>query len=178
MNKELQELWKIYQYSFPDSEKRNLQSQKRILGDPLYHMLPLYEQHHLSGFLAFWNLNSFIFIEHLAIKKELRGKGYGSKAIKRLISKYPKIILEVEKPDTQNARRRISFYERLGFIFNSYPYLQPPYNPCMHPVPLFLMSFPRILNKREFCQIRKILYTRVYQQTHPFDTYEKIEDKH
>jgi GNAT superfamily N-acetyltransferase len=107
--------------------------------------------------------------ERLAIKKELRGKGYGSKAIERLISKYPKIVLEVEKPDTCNARRRISFYERLGFILNLYPYLQPPYNPRMHPVPLFLMSFPHKLNKGEFRQTKDILYERVYHQTHPLD---------
>ncbi|HHY31088.1 MAG TPA: GNAT family N-acetyltransferase [Syntrophaceticus sp.] len=169
MNKEFQELWKIYQYSFPASERRDLQHQKQILDNPLYHIMPLYAEQKLNGFLAFWNLKSFIFIEHLAIKKELRGKGYGSKAIERLISKYPKIVLEVEKPDTCNARRRISFYERLGFILNLYPYLQPPYNPRMHPVPLFLMSFPHKLNKGEFRQTKDILYKRVYHQTHPLD---------
>lgn len=176
MKKELQELWKIYQYSFPESERRDLQHQKRILKDPLYHLLPLYDQHNLSGFVAFWDLNTFIFIEHLAIKKTLRGKGYGSKAIKRMASKYPKIVLEVEKPDTRDARRRISFYERLGFILNSYPYLQPPYQPRMYPVPLFLMSFPRKLKEWEFHQTRNILYTRVYHQTPPFDAYGKTED--
>ena len=36
------------------------------------------------------------------------------------------IILEVERPVSQDAVRRIDFYESLGFHLNVFDYIQPP----------------------------------------------------
>lgn len=164
MKNKMQEIWEIYNYSFPESERRDIQSQKRILDNPIYRLQPLCSQNSILGFLAYWDLDAFIFIEHLAIKRGLRGRGYGSRAIKKMVSHYPRIILEVEKPETDVARKRISFYERLGFYLNRYPYLQPPYPPKKRQVPLFLMSFPRKINEQEFRKAKEILYAKVYQK--------------
>lgn len=161
----LHEIWNIYEYSFPENERRDLESHKQIMNNPLYHLVPLKNQDRIIGFIAYWDLDDFVFIEHLAIKRGLRGKGYGSKTINKMTSLFPKIILEVEEPETEEARKRIRFYQKHGFYLNSYPYLQPPYKPQDAPVPLLLMSFPSKMDELEFCKAREIMYTKVYQMS-------------
>lgn len=157
------EIWEIYKESFPENQRRNSQNQKRILKNPLYKFQPIYFENKLVGFIGIWDLENFVYVEHFAIKKEFRGKGYGKKILKGIIQKYSKkIILEVEKPDTLQAKRRIEFYEKLKFNLNEYDYYQPAYNANTQPVELYIMSFPRKINEVEFMEIRDELYTSVY----------------
>ena len=91
-----------------------------------------------------------MFIEHIAINKELRSKGYGSKTIELIKAKYDlPIILEAEAPETGMQKKRIKFYENLGFKVNSYDYTQPSYHNA-ESVPLLVLSFPKFLNENEF----------------------------
>lgn len=157
------EVWKIFKNSFPEDERRSFEEQKILLNNALYNFNSIYDDNLLVGFVAFWSFNDFIFIEHLAIDKNLRGKGYGGKIVNDIISKYGKIIiLEVEKPMTTDAVRRISFYENLGFHLNEHEYLQPALSENKNPVPLSLMSHPKNIDKKDFVKIKKIIYETVY----------------
>jgi len=158
-----QEIWSIYESSFPPEERRDLQSQKSILKCDHYHVIPLRDDGNTVGFIAYWRLPDLVFVEHLAIKNGMRGKGYGTKAIKQLTAKYPSVVLEVEKPTTQEAKRRISFYQHLGFHLNQYSYMQPPYDAKKQPVPLLLMTYPHQVDAAEFSLIRHTLYSTVYK---------------
>ncbi len=157
------EIWSIYESSFPPEERRDLQSQKSILACDHYHVVPLRDDGNVVGFIAYWQLPAIVFVEHLAIKSDMRGKGHGTKAIKQLTAKYPRVVLEVEKPDTPQAKRRINFYQHLGFHLNQYSYMQPPYYPNKQPVPLLLMTFPYQVDLAQFNQIRHQLYSTVYK---------------
>lgn len=162
--KSFNDIWKIFEESFPQDECRNLKDQKELLKESRYNLNPVYDGGEIIGFTAIWNLENFTYIEHFAIKKELRGKGYGSKIIKDVISKNNKlIILEVEKPETDEAIRRIEFYKRLGFHINNYEYIQPPYDKDKRYVPLVIMSFPNKIDMSEFIKIRDDLYKKVYK---------------
>ncbi len=79
------------------------------------------------------------------------------------ISKQP-MILEVEPPFTQEAQRRINFYERLGFHLNDFEYWQPPYEEEKPWVRLQLMSSLRPLTSSEFKSVRNQLYASVYNK--------------
>ena len=46
-------------------------------------------------------------------------------------------------------KKRIKFYENLGFKINSYDYTQPSYHNA-ESVPLMVLSFPQFLNEKEF----------------------------
>ena len=105
---------------------------------------------------------SFLFIEHIAINKEIRSKGYGSKTIELIKTKYNQpIVLEAEAPETEMQKKRIKFYENLGFKVNSYNYTQPSYHND-DGVPLLVLSFPELLNENEFDvffrETRKVVY--------------------
>ena len=72
------------------------------------------------------------------------------------------IILEVEPPTEEIAVRRVRFYERNGFFFNDYPYIQPSMGEGRKETPLFLMSTERKIDEEEYRMIRNTLYTKVY----------------
>ncbi|MCY6484755.1 GNAT family N-acetyltransferase [Clostridium aestuarii] len=161
--KEFSEIWTIYCESFPEDERRTARQQKEILSNDYYKLKSIYYDNVLAGFYGLWHLEHFIFIEHIAIDKKLRGKGYGSRTIKEIIRKSDKkIILEVEKPKNYEAKKRIEFYEKLGFHLNYYDYEQPAYDETKESVSLMIMSYPNKIATDEFKIIKNELYNRVY----------------
>ena len=73
-----------------------------------------------------------------------------------------KVVLEVELPEDSLKKRRIAFYNRHGFVFNGYPYIQPPMGADRHAIPLRIMSAPEPLSEEEFQTVRAKLYENVY----------------
>ncbi len=161
--KKFQEAWKIYEEAFPPNERRSLSQQRLLMENPLYHFKYLYYFDKLAGFLAYWTLDGFIYIDHFAIGMGLRGKGLGEKALADfLLIQNQDVILEVEKPETETAKKRIAFYERLGFFLNEYNYFQPPFSDNKKAVPLLIMSHQSILSQNKFEKIKEIIYRDVY----------------
>ena len=119
-----------------------------------------------AGFLAVWEFESFIYIEHFAVDPSLRNSGTGSAMLKELVKQYQKpICLEVELPEDELTRRRIGFYERNGFVFNEYPYIQPPISKGKSPVPLRIMTYGSAITQDTFEEMKRVLYQRVYKCT-------------
>ena len=51
------------------------------------------------------------------------------------------VLIEVEHPETDEAKRRIKFYEQNGFkVRREFNYVQPPYSPGQEPVAMLLMT--------------------------------------
>ncbi len=161
--KNFEEAWKIYEEAFPEDERRSLPQQMELLDNPLYHFLPLRYDCALAGFIAWWDLDGFVFIDHFAIDAKLRGKGLGGKFLVDFLAQQSlEAVLEVEKPSSMEAKKRIAFYERLGFHLNEYDYLQPPFSKDKKSVPLLLMSHPSRLDKKSFEKTKSELYKKVY----------------
>ncbi|MBK5252521.1 MAG: hypothetical protein JJE29_07815 [Peptostreptococcaceae bacterium] len=72
------------------------------------------------------------------------------------------VVLEVEKPETETAKKRIAFYERLGFFRNEYDYLQPSFSDNKRAISLLIMSRPSSLSQNGFEKIKAIIYRDVY----------------
>lgn len=149
----------IYESSFPPDEKREIN--QSLFDKKDYSLLAAVEDE-VIGFISFWDLGTFVFIEHLAVQKELRNQGIGSKMFGDFMNTYKNIILEVEKPQTEQQYLRIKFYEQFGFKLNTHPYTQPSYGEGKSSVPLYLLSYPRALSADEFTNVRKKLYSIVY----------------
>lgn len=157
-------IWSIYLDSFPKEERRTLDQQTEIMKDKLYSLEGVYHNEKLIGFYALWNLEEFVFIEHIAINKEFRGMGYGSKIMQEIIIKHNKqIVLEVEYPENYYCIKRIEFYKKLGFNLNDFKYEQPPYQKEYKAVPLLIMSYPQAIKAKEFLSIKDKLYKYVYK---------------
>ena len=94
------------------------------------------EENKEKAYIILNDINDYIFITFLAVYKENRGQGIGTKILKDLENKFKDkkaIIIEVENPETYNSlkeketkERRIRFYKNLrykvieGLIFNTY----------------------------------------------------------
>ena len=155
---------KLLQSAFPPEERRNNRLQRKYTDEK--------ENFHCSliqtnqgvpiGLITHWNFTDFIYIEHLAIDKQLQGKGYGTQALQKLLkeSKCP-MVLEVEIPKHPNdlAFRRIGFYKRLGFRLRRIAYKQPPYRRGDEWFPMKLMTWGKfpLINKAI-----KNIYREVY----------------
>lgn len=74
------------------------------------------------------------------------------------------VILEAEPPElNETARRRVAFYERLGYKLNPHEYYQPPYKLGGKPLRLVIMSAPNALSEEEFFRARTVLYRDAYE---------------
>ena len=73
-----------------------------------------------------------------------------------------KVFLEVEPPNCEISKKRVSFYEKLGFSFNDFYYLQQPLNPGDSPFRLNIMSYPESIGEKEFEKYKKDIYRDVY----------------
>ena len=153
------EIYRIMQASFSDDEYRPYDEQLALFEEPEYRIYYM-----PAGFLAVWEFESFIYIEHFAVDPALRNSGTGSAMLQELVKQYQKpICLEVELPEDELTRRRIGFYERNGFVFNEYPYIQPPISKGKSPVPLRIMTYRSEITREEFQKMKEIPYRRVYK---------------
>ena len=153
------EIYRIMQASFSGDEYRPYDEQLALFEEPEYRIYYM-----PAGFLAVWEFESFIYIEHFAVDPALRNSGTGSAMLQELVKQYQKpICLEVELPEDELTRRRIGFYERNGFVFNEYPYIQPPISKGKSPVPLRIMTYRSEITREEFQKMKEILYRRVYK---------------
>lgn len=172
------EIYRIMQASFPDDEYRPYDEQIALFQEPEYQIyyMPAIGMEKVdnnsdgnskiqaAGFLAVWEFESFIYIEHFAVDPALRNSGTGSTMLQELVKQYEKpICLEVELPEDELTRRRIGFYERNGFVFNEYPYMQPPISKGKSPVPLRIMTYRSEITWEEFQKMKAMLYRRVYK---------------
>lgn len=138
------DFWKIYSASFPLSERRTYEQQIAAFIEKDYQVDAHLSDNHIIGFIAFWTAEEFVFIEHFAIAPEVRGKGLGSAILKPFIAgKQIPVILEIEPPVDDITRRRLRFYESLGFVKNDHNHFQPPYHQGDPPLQLDILSNPR-----------------------------------
>lgn len=156
-------LYGIIEESFPYEERRDREDERREIKRKEFNFCRLVSGKETVGIAAYWSLKKYIFLEHLAIKKSERGKGYGAVFLNKLgeLSDKP-IILEVEPPEkSEVARKRIGFYERNGYILNEKKdYEQPSYHGGKG-VHLLLMSSAPMSEEetaRATREIREICY--------------------
>ena len=168
MREEFDSVFQMIEASFPKDEYRTYDEQKALLDDSAYEIytLPGLDDNAVRAFIAVWQFDSFAFIEHFAVNPKYRNRGIGGEFLRETVRMLDKMVcLEVEPPDNEMASRRIGFYERNNFFLNRYPYTQPSISAGRSPVPLLMMSYGRYIGKTEFADIKKELYTRVYQQS-------------
>lgn len=159
----------LYIKAFPPAERRD-EKHQRILTDTedRLHFCAISLEDETVGFLTYWNLGSFLYIEHFAIDPAMRGLHIGSEVLHHLHENISlPLILEVERPDTDIARRRIAFYERCGYILWKSHYLQPPYQKGQNPLPLYLMCHGSLKEETDFAAIKDTLYREVYRYQLP-----------
>ena len=159
--------YQLIELSFPKCEHWSFAKHLEEFDDIRFHSV-CYCPDGIKGFINYWELDGFVYIEHFAVSPELRGLGIGSGLMSELRRTVGDriLVLEAEPPsDSTIAARRIAFYQRLGFVLNEYDYLQPAMAEDESEVPLVIMSSPKVLSHSEYRVIRDILYREIYKKT-------------
>lgn len=155
---------RVYTESFPQDERRDFDEVVRLLREnDDFAIVLLSDREKPVGFISYWPWDDFAYLEHFAIDSRCRGAGYGAEAMSELLKQIDKpAVLEVEKPEDDLSRRRIAFYQRLGFVLSTRPYIQPPYSADRHPLELYLMSHGAIDLDQVFDTVVTRIHNRVY----------------
>ena len=157
------QVWDIMDESFPSCERRSRDQFFAGLQKGHCRLELLKPEADVLGLIVYWQLQDFVFVEHLAISSICRGTGLGKEFFSAFLLRQEKpMVLEVEPPRDTTSRRRIAFYERLGFCLNSQPYRQPAYQAGGQEVDLLLMTRPSPLSDSDFLSLRDELYRTVY----------------
>ncbi len=163
-------VYSLMETSFPAEERREREAQRKCGENPAFTTYLWKGESAVKGFITVYDLQEFFFVEHFAVNPAFRNQGLGSEILTALREKLPRpLVLEVELPETEFARRRIEFYRRNGFVLHHYPYMQPPYSPEKPAIPLLLMATESI-SEETFHQVKTLLYTCVYGVSPSFGT--------
>lgn len=163
--KNFDEIYRIMEQSFPLDERRPYEEQKVLLENPEYeiYVYKEFEKEEVKGFLAVWELEEYVFIEHFAVDNNFRNRGIGGQMLSELKARIGKrFCLEVEPPQEELTKRRVAFYKRNGFYLNHYDYIQPALSKGQNEVPLFIMTTEDTVMETEFQKIKSLLYEKVY----------------
>ena len=103
---------KLMTQSFPSEEYRELEELRKYT-DTKTHFYNniIFHNNTPVGLITYWDFGHFYYIEHFAIDPTQRNGGYGKSVLNHLcqLLKHP-IVLEVEIPEEEMAKRRINFY--------------------------------------------------------------------
>ncbi len=159
------ECWELYEASFPPVERRTLACQQAAMGDPAFRCLRLSVQGALAGIAFYWQTQSFLYVEHLAIHPARRGQGLGHKALELLCGQGLPLILEIEPVVDAATERRWRFYRSAGFHQLPYHHLQPVYRRGDAPLQLTLLSYPHAMTADEVADYERFMRKSVGHYT-------------
>ena len=156
----------LYIQSFPDNERRSIVKFKNLFeNNNDFHILGFFEDNdEFIGFISYWDFDTFRYAEHFAVVPEKRNGGLGSQCLKYAVETMGlPVVLEVEPPVDDMAKRRIGFYQRNGFkLWSDLYYLQPAYEKFLEPVELKLMTIGEMYfdgeNDAKIVKMKKMVY--------------------
>lgn len=162
----LDRIEKTYVASFPASERRDFSLLRQLVAnEPRFMVFALLKDDEYVGFITAWNFDWFVYTEHFAIDESARNGGVGGGGMKQFLSMFNlPVVLEVEAPADEMSKRRIGFYERIGFVLDTHEYYQPPYREGESWLEMCLMTCGELELAKNFNQVKELVYTHVYNQ--------------
>ncbi len=152
--------------SFPPDERRDADIQRvKVDSDVRMHCcVAVDDSMRPLGFMTYWDLGDFYYGEHFAVDPSMRNCGTGSRFLDVLLSMFSKpIVLEVERPTDDLARRRIGFYRRHGMrLWNEIDYFQPAYRLGGRQLPMYLMSTSGMTTVGQVKAAAAIIHKEIY----------------
>ncbi|MBQ4063021.1 MAG: GNAT family N-acetyltransferase [Bacteroidaceae bacterium] len=149
--------------TFPREEYRELHEQRNnVASNKAFHLMLAKDGDKTIGFISYWELGGYCYVEHLATLRAVRGGGYGSSILEELKKRAQRIVLEVEEPTDEITTRRINFYRRAGFDICPQQYMQPPYRKGDGTLPMRLMFHGCNADSENFNRAKEIIYNNIY----------------
>lgn len=147
----------LYCHAFPWHEQREAQAKQQALGHPGYALEAWYDGETFVGLSGTWRFGDYGYIEHLAIDDSLRAQGYGKRILGQLLTRNPRTLLEIDPLTTDIARKRLRFYQSMGFVANDFAHAHPSYHDGIADHELMVLSYPQPLAEEAYQRFRKDL---------------------
>lgn len=157
------QVWRLYTDSFPEYERRRISSHARACEDGQFNTCIAVDNGNLLALLFYWKYDEYVYIEHIAVLPALRGRNIGSSLLAEFITqnKDKKIILEIDPPVDDISKRRLAFYERIGFRNDEYSYIHPSYTKNGQKHELHILTYPESITEEEFGKFKQFMEERV-----------------
>lgn len=162
--KDFEDVYELFIEAFPPAELRLYELTKQFYEQDIMKIYVIKQDEDIVGAISVWEFDDFVYVENFAVSSKLRGQGLGGVFLKEMKVLYPhhQLVLEVEEPVNEMAKRRIEFYQRNGFVLSEFDYIQPPFRENEEDVTLVLMTYPQAINHNEFLKIKNHLFKDVY----------------
>jgi GNAT superfamily N-acetyltransferase len=164
MKDEFDIFYNILVNHFPSKEVKEYKYLKSTYEQGVVHVLVEKKEDTIIAVLSYIFVKDYVFIDYFAVVEKYQGKRYGEKMLsyfKDYINK--PILLEVELPADETTKRRISFYQRHGFVVNEHTYVVPPVRSLKQSLIFLLVSYPKAISIMEFEGIYPDILKTVYE---------------
>jgi ribosomal protein S18 acetylase RimI-like enzyme len=161
VNSTFETVYKLYKDSFPSDERRSKSQLLKCFNNKRYNLLGFWNNKTLIGLLEYWDFTTFIFIEHIAVKKKYRGQSIGKNIMKTMTEKEIPIYLEIELIDDENTQRRFNFYKHLKFKILPVKYFQPSYSANKQSIEMHFLALNHSINAN-ITEIIATIHNTVY----------------
>ena len=155
----------LYETSFPKTERRDWSKLVKMLDNGQMQMDVIKDEEVYVGFIVWWRIGEWHYLEHFAVNPILRGQQYGRRIMEMFLNKYGgRLVLEVEYANDVDSQRRIEFYKRLGLEIIGLEYYQPPYTKNGKPIAMHLMTGEKETDLFNFKEVVDLIRRKVYEQ--------------
>lgn len=154
----------LYAQAFPWHEQRELPAKQRALSDPHYALEAWFDGEQFIGMSGCWAFDGYVYIEHLAVDGSLRSQGYGKRLLGQILERAPQTILEIDPLTSDIARKRLRFYESMGFFANPWPHTHPTYHTDIADHELIVLSYPQPIAEAQYLRFNDDLCQKVMEQ--------------
>lgn len=145
-----QRLDALYTSAFPRHEQRQMSAKLAAIGNSHYALEAWFDAEQFVGLSGCWVFDDYLYVEHLAVDSSLRSQGYGKRLLGQILTRAPVTILEIDPLTTEIARKRLRFYESMGFVANPWPHVHPAYHQEMPGHDLIVLSYPMALEAQAY----------------------------
>ncbi len=164
-------MYRLFEEAFPREERMEDERFFDFITSSDSVMLVIMYRGERVGFVTYVDLGISLLATYLAVDSKVRGEGIGHKFLTAFLAQSPKpIVMEVEQPTTEIARRRIAYYQRLGVEYRSeVTIFQPPHSRGAESVTYNLMESPAFGRKGEELliesrleEVSQLIHNRTY----------------
>ena len=166
-SEDIRSMYDLMEKAFPPEERRIYENHKILYDKGYFDVFGKKDQQgNVIALISIWKLDKIRYIEHLAIKKELRRKGIGGELLQFVFQhENAPFVLEVELPDNETAIKRIQFYEKQGMEKKEIIKYVEEFKRQREEhgmLPLRLMTYPQKIDEKTYQIYKNMLHERVY----------------
>lgn len=104
------DVFDLYGQAFPAEELMTIEDLTAMVDQGRCHIQALVDDDQFVGLSITFSLERYTYLAYFAIRSDLRGQGYGSKALTLIKDTYRNLVLEIEttyQPESLNFKQRL-----------------------------------------------------------------------